>query len=38
MRKRLIELRICFELYKAIWKFDREYKRDKRKGVINYEY
>ena len=35
MHKFWINLRVTIALYVAIWKFDRNYKRMKRKGLIN---
>lgn len=35
MRKFWINLIVTIALYVAIWKFDRNYKRMKRKGLIN---
>ena len=34
MRKFLISLRLYMAIYFAIWKYDREYKKRKRRGEI----
>lgn len=34
MRKFWVKLRLCIAIYLAIWKYDREYKKRKRRGEI----